>query len=112
VVGFSRGQLKAEAITDEFSRLVKTQDVMAKLDAVVMGEMDDGFRVREDNVNYLGRNAAKENQAAAKETKASTTTGSSRKKRASSSTPGGTAPAKKRKTTPKTPKVKTPKVKP
>ncbi len=54
MLGFSRGQLKAEAITDEFSRLVKTQDIMAKLDAVVKGEMDDGFRVREDNVNYLG----------------------------------------------------------
>lgn len=112
MVGFSRGQLKAEAITDEFSRLVKTQDIMAKLDAVVKGEMDDGFRVREDNVNYLGRNSTKEKQASAQETKASSTTGSSKKKRASSSTPGGTASAKKRKTNPKTLKIKTPKVKP
>ena len=111
MIGFSRGQLKAEAITDEFSRLVKTQDIMAKLDAVVKGEMDDGFRVREDNVNYLGRNGAKEKQASAQETKASTTPGSSRKKRAGS-TPGGTPSAKKRKTTPKSPKVKTPKGKP
>lgn len=112
MVGFSRGQLKAEAITDEFSRLVKTQDIMAKLDAVVKGEMDDGFRVREDNVNYLGRNAAKEKHASAQETKASTIPGSSKKKRAGSSTAGGTASAKKRKTTPKTSKVKTPEVKP
>jgi hypothetical protein len=57
--GFSKtGQLRVEGITDEFARLVKTQDIMAKLDAVVEGEMDDGFQVRDENVNVADRGAA------------------------------------------------------
>lgn len=52
IVSLSKGgQLRVEGITDEFATLVKTQDVMAKLDGVVEGEMDDGFRVRDENVN-------------------------------------------------------------
>jgi len=47
------GQLKVEAITDEFVSLdasTKT-DVMAKLDAVVKGDMDESYQCREENVN-------------------------------------------------------------
>ena len=52
IVSLSKGgQLRVEGITDEFATLVKTQDVMAKLDGVVEGEMDDGFGVRDENVN-------------------------------------------------------------
>jgi hypothetical protein len=50
VVG-KTGQLKVDAITDEFVILEKTQDVMAKLNAVVKGNMDDGYNVVEENVN-------------------------------------------------------------
>ena len=54
IVAMNRdGQLKVEAITDEFVTLdtnTKT-DVMAKFDAVVSGDMDDGYKVREENVN-------------------------------------------------------------
>lgn len=54
VVGLSKGgQLRVEGITNEFATFVKTQDVMAKLDAVVEGEMDEGFRVQDENVNNL-----------------------------------------------------------
>ena len=57
VVGFKSGHLKVEGITDEFARLVKTQDVMAKLDAVVQGNMDDGFHhVEDENVNRTRNN--------------------------------------------------------
>ena len=54
VVGFRAGQLKVEGITDEFARLVHTQDVMAKLDAVVEGDMDHNrFHVEDENVNRV-----------------------------------------------------------
>ena len=45
------GQLKVESITDEFVTLTKTQDVMAKLNAVVQGNMDEGYAVVEEDVN-------------------------------------------------------------
>ncbi len=53
IVAMNRdGQLKVEAITDEFVTLDTKTDVMAKFDAVVSGEgMDDGYKVREENVN-------------------------------------------------------------
>lgn len=59
IVAMNRdGQLKVEAITDEFVTLdtnTKT-DVMAKFDAVVSGEgMDDGYKVREENVNITDK---------------------------------------------------------
>jgi hypothetical protein len=55
VVGFAKGGLKVESITDEFSRLYKTQDVMAQLAAVVQGTMDESFRVHDENVNARNR---------------------------------------------------------
>ena len=60
VVGFKSGHLKVEGITDEFARLVKTQDVMAKLDAVVQGNMDDGFHVEDENVNRIRNDKQKQ----------------------------------------------------
>lgn len=58
IVAMNRdGQLKVEAITDEFVTLdtnTKT-DVMAKFDAVVSGDMDDGYKVREENVNITDK---------------------------------------------------------
>ncbi|KAL9183224.1 hypothetical protein ACHAXT_005011 [Thalassiosira profunda] len=58
VVALNRdGRFKVEAITDEFVTLdadTKT-DVMAKLDAVVRGDMDDSYKYREENVNARKR---------------------------------------------------------
>jgi hypothetical protein len=64
VVGFSKGgQLRVEGITDEFATLVKTNDSLAKLDAVVKGHMDDSFEIRDENVNATVRNNNKKDQA-------------------------------------------------
>ena len=69
VVGFSsafqrtnHSTLRVEAITDEFATLVKTNDSMAKLDAVVQGHMDDSFQIRDENVNATVRNNNKKDQ--------------------------------------------------
>jgi len=44
--------IKVESITDEYVQLQKTGDHMAQLDAVVeKGEMDDSFRIKDNNVN-------------------------------------------------------------
>ena len=45
------GQLKVEAITDEFVTLEKTHDVMARLDAQVEGDMDEGYSSRRHDAN-------------------------------------------------------------
>ena len=60
VVG-KTGQLKVDAVTDEFITVRKTQDVMAKLDAVVRGDMDAGYNVVEENVNVTKDKKAEEN---------------------------------------------------
>ena len=39
------------SITDEFVSLDAKTDVMAKLDAVVKGDMDETYQYREENVN-------------------------------------------------------------
>ena len=45
-------KLKVEAVTNEFVTLAKVSNVMAKLNAVmVQGEMDDGYKIVDDNVN-------------------------------------------------------------
>lgn len=54
IVALTRdGQFKVESITDEFVTLdTNTRlDVMAKLNAVVEGNMDEGYNFREENVN-------------------------------------------------------------
>lgn len=45
------GQLKVDSITDEFVTLHQSQDTMAKLNAVVKGDMDEGYDVVDENVN-------------------------------------------------------------
>ena len=45
------GQLRVEAITDEFVTLEKSHDQMARLDATVEGDMDESYRVAHDDVN-------------------------------------------------------------
>mmetsp|Transcript_37020 Transcript_37020/g.75457 ORF Transcript_37020/g.75457 Transcript_37020/m.75457 type:complete len:133 (+) Transcript_37020:131-529(+) len=54
------GQLKVEAMTDEFVTLEKTHDVMARLDAQVEGDMDEGYSSKrhDANVNAPGRGSA------------------------------------------------------
>lgn len=53
------GQLKVEGITDEFATLAKAKDVMKSLDAVVKGDFDEGFQVRDENVNKKAREPSK-----------------------------------------------------
>ena len=44
--------LKIECVTDEFATLVQTANVMDSLDAIVeKGDMDQSYRVLDDNVN-------------------------------------------------------------
>lgn len=43
--------MKVDAITDEFVSLTKTTDVMAKLNAVVKGSMDESYKVVDDDIN-------------------------------------------------------------
>lgn len=53
------GQLKVESLTDEFVTLEKTHDVMARLDAQVKGDMDEGYgaggHANDANVNAPAR---------------------------------------------------------
>jgi hypothetical protein len=53
VIALTReGQFKVEAITDEFVTLdTERTNIMDKFDAVVEGEMDDGYKIADDNVN-------------------------------------------------------------
>lgn len=74
-----------EAITDEFSRLVKGHDLMAKLDAHIEGEMDDGFRVVDDNVNALRNNNKNNSSSNANGNSQDNNSEPKTKKRASSS---------------------------
>jgi len=91
IVAMNRdGQLKVEAITDEFVTLdtnTKT-DVMAKLDAVVSGDMDDGYKVREENVNITEKKKGGDQDE---------TTDKKGKKRTSMTKSSSNAPKKKRK---------------
>lgn len=59
------GQLKVEALTDEFVTLDKTHDVMARLDAQVEGDMDEGYSSRrhDANVNAPARGAMADKKA-------------------------------------------------
>ena len=100
VVALNRdGQFKVEAITDEFVTLdtsTKT-DMMAKLDAVVKGDMDDTYRYREVNVNANKKKGKGGDDD--KEGGDGDNGGSKKgKKRVITAKSGGGAPAKKRKT--------------
>uniref|UniRef100_A0A6S9ENW0 Uncharacterized protein n=2 Tax=Ditylum brightwellii TaxID=49249 RepID=A0A6S9ENW0_9STRA len=58
------GALKIESITDEFVTLRQTHDVMAQLDAVVEGDMDEGYDVVDDDVNVREKGTAAEKSKA------------------------------------------------
>mmetsp|Transcript_21131 Transcript_21131/g.29853 ORF Transcript_21131/g.29853 Transcript_21131/m.29853 type:complete len:202 (-) Transcript_21131:33-638(-) len=82
----TKERLKVDSITDEFLTLTKTQDTMAKLDAVVKGKMDDGYSVRDENVNDSSANEVKnadqnKNNASDKKRDSSANTSNSTKKR-------------------------------
>lgn len=47
--GVGGGEMRVEGITDEFVHLVKTQDVMAQLDAIYEGEEEEVEERVEDN---------------------------------------------------------------
>lgn len=79
-------KLKVEAVTNEFVTLSKVSNVMAKLNAVmVQGEMDDGYKIIDDNVNV---NAFKKTNDEKQEATVSTTEDEPpKKKRKSSAAP-------------------------
>lgn len=49
------GELKVDGMTDEFVTLKQTQDIMAKLNAVVKGDMDEGYAIEEEDVNVRSK---------------------------------------------------------
>jgi hypothetical protein len=91
LVALTKGkQLRVEGLTDEFATLVQTQDVMAKLDAIVTGaQMDDGYKVVEENVNRVERNKGDGGNAESQK-------GGTDTKRGGASTKGASKPAAKR----------------
>ena len=106
VVGLSKGgQLRVEGITDEFVTLQKTKDVMASLDAVVHGEFDDGFKIRDDNVNKKREDNNNNNSNSTKGTQKQDD--KSQKKGANKKEPGSSSNNTKRKTTATTTSTKT-----
>ena len=64
VIALTRdNQFKVEAITDEFVTLdTERTNMMDKFDAVIEGEMDEGYRVTDDNVNRNERKAKTQQQ--------------------------------------------------
>jgi len=72
IVALNRdGKFKVEAITDEFVTLdtnTKT-DVMAKLDAVVKGDMDESYMYQEVNVNRKKKGKDDEEEGTKKSSK-------------------------------------------
>lgn len=83
-------KLKVEAVTNEFVTLSKVSNVMAKLNAVmVQGEMDDGYKIIDDNVNVNANvNAVKKTNDEKQEGTVSTTEDEPpKKKRKSSAAP-------------------------
>lgn len=71
IVALNRdGKFKVEAITDEFVTLdtnTKT-DVMAKLDAVVKGDMDESYMYQEINVNKKKKGKGDDDEDGTKKT--------------------------------------------
>ena len=69
VIALTRdNQFKVEAITDEFVTLdTERTNMMDKFDAVIEGEMDEGYRVTDDNVNRNERKAKTQQEDGKKE---------------------------------------------
>ena len=101
------GVMKVEAITDEFVTLEKDViDVMARLDAQVKGDLDEGYSTKghDTNVNYSGARGGGNDSAATNDGAGSNKKGGGGKKRAGgggSARSAGGASAKKRKAAPK-----------
>lgn len=93
LVGLTKGGiLRVEGITDEFSTLVETQDVMAQMDAIVTGaKLDEGYKVVEENVNRPSKAATAAAQAAKakEEAKNSASKGTTPKSQGTTKTAGG-----------------------
>lgn len=96
--GASVQQLKIDGITDEFCRLTKTGDALAKFDAVVQGDMND-YRVQEVDVNKNVPAAAVAAKAEALKSGGGGGSGATRKR--ASAAGGGAAPKKRRSAKPK-----------
>ena len=60
-------ELRLESITDEFCPLVKTQDLMAKLDGRVEGTFDDSYKVQEEDINILEKRQEQQQEQAKKQ---------------------------------------------
>jgi hypothetical protein len=56
ILALRGGELKVDAMTDEFVSLAKTIDVMAKLNAVVQGSMDASYNIVDDDINKRNHN--------------------------------------------------------
>lgn len=101
------GVMKVEAITDEFVTLEKDViDVMARLDAQVKGDLDEGYSTKghDTNVNYSGARGGGNDSAATNDGAGGNKKGGAGKKRAGgggSVRSAGGASAKKRKAAPK-----------
>jgi len=102
------GVMKVEAITDEFVTLEKDViDVMARLDAQVKGDLDEGYSTKghDTNVNYSGARGGGNHSAATNDGAGSKKGGGGKKRAASggggSARSAGGASAKKRKAAPK-----------
>ena len=69
VIALTRdNQFKVEAITDEFVTLdAERTNMMDKFDAVIEGEMDEGYRVTDDNVNRNERKTKSQEEDGKKE---------------------------------------------
>ena len=79
------GVMKVEAITDEFVTLEKDViDVMARLDAQVKGDLDEGYSTKghDTNVNYSGARGGGNDSAATNDGAGSNKKGGGGKKRA------------------------------
>ena len=89
------GKLKAESITDEFVTLSKATNVMKSLDAIVKGQYDEGFKVREENVNKMAKQASADTPSAEEENKKGATTAKTKKRASVSSSKSSTKKKKK-----------------
>lgn len=68
VIALTRdNQFKVEAITDEFVTLdTERTNMMDKFDAIVEGDMDDGYKVMDDNVNSKKKGDDENNETGTK----------------------------------------------
>jgi hypothetical protein len=97
------GQMKVESITDEFVTLEKTHDVMARLDAQVEGDLDEGYSAKghDANVNYSGARGGADTAKTANDGGGKKSGGGKKRAGGSGAKNAGGTSAKKRKAAPK-----------